>query len=327
MSTEVPAQGEREPIWYEDSPTESFDCIPGTPIQYPSKAYKSSCDSYTYRLSELIFGSLLASYILGFVSFAAKSPLAQILQSLFISVTFCYLTAAYYVTYHNSILTMPHIPNRGLRFDFLIAIFQAVLFGISMLWPKAFLVCLAASLMGVYLRQSIAFAQLGKLFEETSSPRKGKVEASMGFFFRPKFKEAVEAHNHAYGNCMDGWMPIEGKQWAIAIVLLLIGGLFTWGDLIVPALKDPLRMAWLKTSSEKEWMQAVLYGIMFLLVLNSANNVFKERANHKYGYTRIPIATPGDGERAVTHPNFKREFLLDLAANAVVQELKEPAQK
>lgn len=101
MNVENSTPGKSKPVYFvegESMPADTKELIPGTAIQYPSKAYQSACGSYTYRLSELIFGSLLAAYILGFVSFAANSGFFQILQALIISVTFCYLTAAYYVT-------------------------------------------------------------------------------------------------------------------------------------------------------------------------------------------------------------------------------------
>src|SRR6266508_334298 len=94
------------------------DCLPGTNISYPSASYDAATHAHAYRLSELIFGSLLAAYILGFVSFGTTivgqigelKPLAQafssvkllqLLNYLMISGTFYYLTAAYYVTYYN----------------------------------------------------------------------------------------------------------------------------------------------------------------------------------------------------------------------------------
>jgi hypothetical protein len=287
--------------------------ISGTPIQYPSKAYESSCNSYTYRVSELIFGSLLASYILGFLSFAARNDLAQIFQGLLISVTFCYLTAAYYVTYHNSILTMPHIPSRGLRFDFFIAIFQAILFGMSMIWPNAFLIFLAISLASVFIRQSLVFTQLGKVFEEATGIATGQSEWNLNFLWRRRFKAALRDVNPRFEKCLNGWFPIAKRQWVAVLLLLLIGCLITFGADIKACLGGVSWLAWIKTLTIPEnlqsWIQVTFYGIIFLLVLNSVNRVFKDRAKHIYVY-KIP--------------GFEKTLLLDIAAEEVVKKLKTP---
>src|SRR4051812_17356684 len=45
--------------------------LPSFPtILRPSENYRHNIGTFYYRLSELIFGSLLASYILGFIAFA-----------------------------------------------------------------------------------------------------------------------------------------------------------------------------------------------------------------------------------------------------------------
>src|SRR5687768_5988923 len=76
-------------------------------ILRPSKAYQQACASYPYRISELVFGSLLASYILGFINVAGASAtgadapkgmalVAVVLTYLTISFSFSLLTAAFY---------------------------------------------------------------------------------------------------------------------------------------------------------------------------------------------------------------------------------------
>lgn len=304
----------QQPLFLTELPAEKqFNNIPGTPIQYPSKAYESSCNSYTYRVSELIFGSLLASYILGFVSFAARNDLAPILQGLSISVTFCYLTAAYYVTYHNSILTMPHIPNRGLRFDFFIAIFQAVLFGMSMIWPNAFLIFLALSLASVFIRQTLVFTQLAKVFEDATGTAKGQSEWNMDFLVHQRFRTALKDVNPRFESCLNGWFPIEKSQWMGALLLLLIGCFLTFGANLETFLENVPWLAWcgfLKIPEGKQsWIQVALYGIIFLIVLNSVNRVFRDRATHIYVF-KIP--------------GHEKTSLLDMAATEVVNKLKTP---
>jgi len=117
-------------------------------LKKPTDAYARASTSLDYRLSELMFGSLLASFVLGFLSFpAAKtngqitpnwSAGVQIAPSLFISIAYAYLTAGLYVSYHAGILTMHHMPLRYISLDFLLALGQGIAFGVSMLFPVLF---------------------------------------------------------------------------------------------------------------------------------------------------------------------------------------------
>ena len=319
MSYQIPSKpGGTTPAYSLTSPDDKDGLIPGTQIQFPSKAYRSSCNSYTYRLSELIFGSLLASYILGFLNFAAKNDQNEIFQALVISVTFCYLTAAYYLTYHNSILTMPHIPNRGLRFDFFIAIFQAILFGMSMIWQRAFLIFVASSLASVFVRQTIVFIQLAKVFEDNTNLAKGQTELSLDFFLRPRFRKALKEVNPDYQYCLNGWFPIEIKQWAFVVLLVAGGYIFAFGDRL-PIGANMTWLLWIKDPEKMQgWVQIWVYVIILLLLLYLANQVFKRRATHIYVYVEIDEPTGDTGHK----PKYKEVLLLDLAATAVVTKLK-----
>lgn len=124
-------------------------------MQKPSDAYNQAVASPIYRLSELMFGSLLASYVLGFVGFAAGKiashpsdyaiPAAGsweflqhmltlfvgLLPYLFVSLTYAYATAGLYLSYHTGILLMDHWPFKSLRLDFALALSQAFFLGVS----------------------------------------------------------------------------------------------------------------------------------------------------------------------------------------------------
>lgn len=167
--------------------------FPDPSLLYPSDAYTKNSSSYTYRISELIFGSLLASYVLGFLNVSTGivsevqfpsspqsfSPYYQLLSSVSISVSFALLTASSYVSYHNSILTMPSIKVGNLRVDFLLAISQAILFGFSMLFPHTFLLWLGVSLWFILFRQRDLLAELALMMYDQHhklSPSDRKIE-------------------------------------------------------------------------------------------------------------------------------------------------------
>lgn len=155
-----------------------------TDLPSPSVAYHQAFESPVYRLSELMFGSLLAAYVLGFIGFAAvystpsSEPITDILQLIvnrapffFISITFAYVTAGFYVTYHAGILTMHHMPLENLSYDFALALSQALLFGISMLHPLGFPVLLAVALTLAVLRQWQEHRALAESFDVFLHPR------------------------------------------------------------------------------------------------------------------------------------------------------------
>jgi hypothetical protein len=280
--------------------------IPGTNIHFPSSAYRSACDSYPYRISELIFGSLLAAYILGFVSFGIHSDLIGIFQSLFISGTFCYLTAAYYLTYHNSILTMPHLPSEGLRFDFGIAILQAVLFGFSMIFPNAFFLMVAASISVIFWRQTKAYDQLQKLFKDNTQAKPTHISNLDPF--PVKFERSLWAINkqEAFHNCFKGWLPVGKGNWACALALLVIGsvqlGAYYWLNAF-----PKNSGGWQPKAAESlSLIEAIVSGIIFVFVYWRANDVFIERAAHQIGKDQ----------------QGRRRLVLDLAASALVQLLE-----
>jgi hypothetical protein len=154
--------------------SKSFDTTNPAPPR-PSKAYEQATKSPVYRLSELMFGSLLASYVLGFIGFSAVHAahlveqftwpeLIVSLPYLFISFTFAYLTAGFYLSYTAGILTMPPMQLRNLRSDFLVAMWQAYAFGLSMLFPMATPVFLGGAVLGALRRQSQEHERLTRSF-------------------------------------------------------------------------------------------------------------------------------------------------------------------
>ncbi|MGB7202498.1 MAG: hypothetical protein WBD16_09545 [Pyrinomonadaceae bacterium] len=160
----------------------------------PSVAYKLATDSAVYRPSELMFGSLLASYILGFIGLILSrvglidpSPsdpsgfyilVLYAVQYVAISIAFAYLTAGFYLTYHAGILTMHHMPLENLRSDFLLALLQALSFGISMLAPILFPIVVGLILLLAYLRQVREHRRHTKdFFEDLKGCLKGQLSA------------------------------------------------------------------------------------------------------------------------------------------------------
>jgi len=159
----------------------------------PSVSYRQARESGVYRLSELMFGSLLAAYILGFVgasstinrsapdlhaignllfvgwqlianalanasgvqqfSTSSSHPFFHAIDYLLISLCFSYLTASLYIAYHVGILSMPHVAMNRLRWDFFVALSQAVAYGISLLTPAIFLLLTSIVLLLSLLRQ------------------------------------------------------------------------------------------------------------------------------------------------------------------------------
>lgn len=168
---------------------------PENPLGPPGINYQTASQSGTYRLSELMFGSLLATYALGFIGgvtarieHVSPPPVEGLIRFLYhelggsiadgtlllptlrvlagsfdyllISLTFSCLTASLYLAYHSGMLTMPQIPLRRLRFDFAVALSQASCFGLAMLSPVLFPVCLGAAIGLALFRQAYEVTKL-----------------------------------------------------------------------------------------------------------------------------------------------------------------------
>lgn len=141
-------------------------------IRSPSYNHDTNRQTFAYRLSEGVFGSLLASYVLGFMGFAAlypapaveKFPLnsflktlatanfAMIFQVLMVSVLFSAYTALLYVNYHQSILYLSQNQRKS-YLDFLLAITIGFFFGLSMTFPLSTMLWIGLLTICVFARR------------------------------------------------------------------------------------------------------------------------------------------------------------------------------
>jgi len=204
----------------------------------PSVVYKDAIESPVYRLSELMFGSLLAAYVLGFIGFAAvyslptKDPSsgeALFLWHLvlfrapffFISITYAYVTAGFYVAYHAGIMTMHHMPLKNLRFDFALALSQALLFGIAMLHPMIFPALLGLTLILTVFRQLQEHNSLVESFFNALHPAKTTEEVRTQEdrlqLFRRKFSDLLKADRFSL---LSGWKAVPKMLLLYALILM-----------------------------------------------------------------------------------------------------------
>lgn len=175
MTSHAPPDNSRSATDAEAGNNHKSAFLPSFPtINSPSANYNRNHRTIAYRLSESVFGSLLASYVLGFVAFAAfyiQSPQALhvgstpavnpmhlillpivLLEYLLISINFSIFTALVYFNYHHSIMFISS-DQRKASIDFLISVFIGVGFGLSMLFPRAFMLFIAVLIVWVLCRQ------------------------------------------------------------------------------------------------------------------------------------------------------------------------------
>jgi len=257
----------------------------------PSQSRKEAVDSVVYRLSELMFGSLLAAYVLGFIGFAAAGPTRTTafqgnlsafypegLTYLCISTTFAYLTSALYISYHVSILTMPHLPLSRLRWDFLVALLQAVLFGLSMLSPVWFPFCTGCVLLAGITRQFWEHRALADWFcrdvfsSNPASPITAARENQRQRQELRRFRRSFAAELKQIDD-LSIWQSVP-KSTVGAVVLLIGGGLFVY-----------LRRRWSvepKIEALMGQITAWVALVVFLFFLFRVNSLLKERAGFLY---------------------------------------------
>jgi hypothetical protein len=129
-------------------------------IEYPSEAYKNNRRTLPYRLSELVFGSLLASFIIGFITFAPTIQisdgytllgLSQILQVLSISAIYTLYTSTMYMTYHQNILHIPAKKSNS-SYDFMLAALLGFSYGATSFDPLLTFPLIPLSLFLAYWR-------------------------------------------------------------------------------------------------------------------------------------------------------------------------------
>jgi hypothetical protein len=222
----------------------------------PSEAYREATGSLVYRLSELMFGSLLAAYCLGFVGAIAATqgslpseyrPLGIGLlatQYICISIMFTYLTTSFYLTYHVGILTLPKLPFDRLGLDFTIAVLQAIFFGLSLLLPALFPVLLAVNVFISGGRKNEEYERLvADLFK--NCPKEGRDKSKDLSRFRDALAEHLRGKPH-----LSVWAPIEPDirkkgLWAF-IVGVIVVGLYWASDYIAPQNFLLSLLEWLK---------------------------------------------------------------------------------
>jgi hypothetical protein len=256
----------------------------------PSVAYRQSIESPVYRLSEAMFGSLLASYVVGFIGliaaqlagpslnhvmeeavrvllpniqFASSNPnrmeevmriLLPSIQYASISVAFAYLTASMYLSYHGGILTM-HLPLSRLGFDFFLALAQPFVFGFSMLFPGCFPVLLGVLLLAVSIRQYKGHKELSKSFFNRICHRQPPIDDRANGrenAFRSAFANLLKQRNY---EALSGWRPVNIVVVIFSITIFIVG-LFVWYLISGVLPKDLwLRQGW---HLPENWLRAHL---------------------------------------------------------------------
>ena len=224
-------------------------------------AHNEVVESHVYRLSELMFGSLLAAYVLGFIGFSASNPAAfhtlpQFLATvilpkapyLFVSMAYAYATASFYLSYHAEILTMPTMPLARLRYDFGLALFQAVAFGCSMLFPKAFPSFLAVTYAVAALRKQIEYSEFTtdlytKSIRQISSDSStnevsDRANPEARADFDKEVKRLLEEKYHA----LSGWRPVNKGHLTYALLLAIVSALM-WPWPLIPSKYVTLALA------------------------------------------------------------------------------------
>ncbi len=208
---------------------------PQTENLLPSEAYREATSSLVYRLSELMFGSLLAAYILGFVGAIAAAQGLQLslhgplgvgllaTQYICVSIMFTYLTTSFYLTYHVGILTLPKLPFDSIGGDFRIAVFQAVFFGLSLLQPALFPVLLGLNIFISGHRKNKEYKRVEEDLFNHSCPRKRRDDSSD----LPRFRKALTKYLRNNSR-LSPWAPIgpgiKSVGWASFIFGVIVIG-------------------------------------------------------------------------------------------------------
>ncbi len=247
---------------------------PAPEIVDPATAYVEAANSLVYRLSELMFGSLLASYVLGFVGFAAATTSGQVdLRSLiheprsyhylFTSGSFAYVTAGLYVSYHSSILTMPHLQYRKMVADFSIALLQASLFGLAMLRPVLYAPLMGLLLGFVWFRKYLAYRGL-RTELCGGIPSKGADGRPNPTQVYTRFDQLLGASKEP----LKGWSK-PGKHQVGAVVLMIFVGVVL---LVLPHVWHLPGVRWL-------WVQGGVTIVISCLLSWRGMKVINERAD------------------------------------------------
>jgi hypothetical protein len=299
----------------------------------PSQAYREATLSLVYRLSELTFGSLLAAYSLGFVGLIAAQLAGQSTsgrwvivlvgtQYALISITFAYLTASFYLTYHTGILTMPQMPLNRLGIDFSLAIVQALFFGFSMLGPWSFPVLLGINFYLTGHRQKNQYKALADvLYNSICKPvgrsdpdNEARFHRGLAKLLRTEFSE------------LSGWGPMGGLIRVFAGTMMAMG--LVIGYLVVDflPLTWPLRDIWTLNSNLIHRQILITFEVLLVTVPITVYGwgVLKRRAK----FLEIPLKkADGDLEESGEDRDNKQEQKqtpkMDLQFDDLQKRLKE----
>lgn len=250
----------------------------------PSKAYALASTSPVYRLSEQMFSSLLASYVLGFIGFLAAhsdQPLDRILVLSIvytsISISYAYLTASFYLTYHAGILTMPSMPVNRLGLDFFLALLQAMFFGFSMVFPKAFPILTGLLIVTTINRQSSEFTHLVRDIKEQipAKPDYGHGPPDRNQEFRNLKRRINRLLDKSDYSELSGWNPVKTTMKTCSWILVAVGTIVWYA---VDLRQLPGRLQLPGTWQLPEWSVAVASGIVALVICLIGRKTLKSRA-------------------------------------------------
>ena len=280
----------------------------------PSKAHREAIGSVVYRLSELMFGSLLASYVLGFIGFSAPKTAAafadgnivvlypEVLTYLFVSMSFAYLTAGLYISYHAGILTMPHLPFSNLRWDYLIALLHSVLFGISMLLPLWLPLCVGFVVLFAIMRQYGEYKELvytlkdinptsnqgehrGKNINPTGKHEEYREARGRAAADRREQRERAAADRKEQKEHLRQFRTRFGRELKKASYLTswwnVSGKTLLGSSLLISSGLTAIYLEYLEIFQMKHFIPA-LTGASFLGVMFVVNRVLRDRANFMY---------------------------------------------
>ena len=196
----------------------------------------------------------MAAYVLGFINSIQAGPVvvpdgAGILKDLpflFISVTFAYATAVLYVNYHAALLTMPTMPLERLQWDFGLALFEAVAFGVSIRYPGLFTGALGLTFLVASWRQSTEHRVLTRQFalrfvpsQQTSTMRQDKDKEKARAEFEKLFAKLLQCEKFKE---LSAWNRASVAWHGAALFGLFLSAAF-YAPSIGPYLQKPAGVA------------------------------------------------------------------------------------
>ncbi len=209
----------------------------------PKQAYENAQKSLFYRLSELVFGSLLASFILGFIAFSSttlidssswKISLITGATYLLISLSFSYFTAGTYIIFHAGILTLPSYAHSRAKRDFGFSLCLAIAFGIIMLMPANFTLLIGFLILYSYL---ILRREHTSLVDDLVTYKNSKRSPTLA---KDVDKDSDNDRKILYSEIssiienskLKRWKKPKWTDYTIAVSLIISGLLYSCGTLI-----------------------------------------------------------------------------------------------